>query len=56
MMYNAFYKRGGHASVMEEIKMNEIVFFNTFLNKLIQHVSLQNSGLFIHRIKCFPRC
>lgn len=30
MMYNAFYKRMGHASVMEEIKMNKIIFFILF--------------------------
>lgn len=32
MMYKAFYKGGGHASVMEEIKLNEVFFFaNPFL-------------------------
>lgn len=54
MMYKAFYKGGGHASVMDEIKLIEIFFFaNLFLlhffKPQIQRVSFIKS-LFTHRI------
>lgn len=37
MMYKAFYKRGGHASVMEEIKTYEIIFLYFFEKVNSQH-------------------